>query len=100
MQEHHPRWAVAELQRADRTRLDALDAGDRVDTGLPGVLAYGTTEAEAKARVRALALRVVAEAAYRAGAPEGLFGCLTEVTLEGTDALLEDPLTDVILARA
>jgi len=44
------------------------------------------------------ALRVVAEAAYRAGAPEGLFGCLTEVTLEGTGALLEDPRTDVILA--
>ena len=38
VQEHHPRWAVAELQRADRTRLDALDAGDRVDAGLPGVL--------------------------------------------------------------
>lgn len=44
------------------------------------------------------ALRVVAEAAYAAGAPEGLFGCLTEVTLEGTDALLGDPLTAVILA--
>jgi acetaldehyde dehydrogenase (acetylating) len=44
------------------------------------------------------ALRVVAEAASRAGAPEGLFGCMTEVTLEGTGALLEDPLTDVILA--
>lgn len=44
------------------------------------------------------ALRVVAEAAYRAGAPEGLFGCMTEVTLEGTDALLEHDLTSVILA--
>ncbi|MDX1420129.1 MAG: aldehyde dehydrogenase family protein [Rubricoccaceae bacterium] len=44
------------------------------------------------------ALRVVAEAATRAGAPEGLFGCLTEVTLPGTDALLEDERTDVILA--
>jgi acetaldehyde dehydrogenase (acetylating) len=41
---------------------------------------------------------VVAGAAYRAGAPEGLFGCLTEVTLPGTDALLEDDRTDVILA--
>ena len=28
---------------------------------LPGVLAYGSTEAEARARVQALALRVVAE---------------------------------------
>ena len=44
------------------------------------------------------ALHVVAEAAYRAGAPRGLFGCMTEVTLAGTDALLEDPNTDVILA--
>ena len=44
------------------------------------------------------ALHVVAEAAYRAGAPKGLFGCMTEVTLAGTDALLEDPNTDVILA--
>ena len=44
------------------------------------------------------ALRVVAEAAYAAGAPQGLFGCLTAVTLAGTDALLEHPKTDVILA--
>ena len=44
------------------------------------------------------ALRVVAEAAYKAGAPEGLFGCITEVSLPGTNALLEDPGTDVILA--
>ena len=44
------------------------------------------------------ALRVVAEAAYAAGAPEGLFGCLTEVTLAGTNALLEHPDVDVILA--
>ena len=29
--------------------------------GLPGVLAYGETEAEAKAKVQALALRVVAD---------------------------------------
>jgi acetaldehyde dehydrogenase (acetylating) len=50
------------------------------------------------AKSTAEALRVVAEAAYAAGAPEGLFGCMTEVTLEGTDALLEDPITDVILA--
>ena len=48
------------------------------------------------------ALRVVAEAAYAAGAPEGLFACLGQtaagVTLAGTDALLEHPQTDVILA--
>jgi acetaldehyde dehydrogenase (acetylating) len=44
------------------------------------------------------ALRVVAEAAYRAGAPEGLFGCLTEVTIEGTNALMEHEHTAVILA--
>ena len=44
------------------------------------------------------ALRVVAEAAYAAGAPEGLFACLTRVTLAGTDAMMEHELTDVILA--
>ena len=44
------------------------------------------------------ALRVVAEAAYAAGAPEGLFGCMTEVTLEGTNEILEHKHTDVILA--
>lgn len=44
------------------------------------------------------AVRIVAEAAYRAGAPEGLFGCLTEVTLDGTNTLLEDERTDLILA--
>ncbi|MFW5973445.1 MAG: aldehyde dehydrogenase family protein, partial [Bacteroidota bacterium] len=44
------------------------------------------------------ALRVVAEAAYSAGAPRDLFGCMTEISLEGTNALLEHPQTDVILA--
>ncbi|MEQ9104594.1 MAG: aldehyde dehydrogenase family protein [Rhodothermales bacterium] len=44
------------------------------------------------------ALRIVAQAAYRAGAPEGLFGCLTDLSLEGTNALLEDPDVDLILA--
>ncbi len=44
------------------------------------------------------ALRVVAEAAYKAGAPEGLFGCMTEVSLVGTDELLEHKHTSVILA--
>ncbi|PIQ63882.1 MAG: acetaldehyde dehydrogenase [Bacteroidetes bacterium CG12_big_fil_rev_8_21_14_0_65_60_17] len=50
------------------------------------------------ARSTAEALRVVAQAAYRAGAPEGLFGCLTEISLEGTNALLEHPDTDLIIA--
>ncbi|QXD16451.1 aldehyde dehydrogenase family protein [Rhodocaloribacter litoris] len=49
-------------------------------------------------RCTAEALRVVAEAAYQAGAPPGLFGCMTEVSLPGTNALLEDPATDLILA--
>ena len=53
-------------------------------------------------RCTAEALRVVAEAAVAAGAPEGLFACLGQtdagVTLAGTDALLEHDLTDVILA--
>ena len=53
------------------------------------------------ARCTAEALDVVAQAAYGAGAPEGLFACLgrdADVTLAGTDALLEHPLVDVILA--
>ena len=50
------------------------------------------------ARCTAEALRVVSDAATAAGAPAGLFGCLTTVTLAGTDALLEHDLTDVILA--
>ncbi|MGB3541925.1 aldehyde dehydrogenase family protein [Rubrivirga sp.] len=54
------------------------------------------------ARCTADALEVVAQAATAAGAPEGLFKCLGQteggVTLAGTDALLEHPKTDVILA--
>ena len=50
------------------------------------------------ARCTAEALRVVAQAAYAAGAPEGLFACLTRVTMEGTNEILEHPITDVILA--
>ncbi|MEM1117545.1 MAG: aldehyde dehydrogenase family protein [Bacteroidota bacterium] len=54
------------------------------------------------ARCTAEALRVVAEAAIAAGAPEGLFACLGQteagVSLAGTDALLEHEQTDVILA--
>ncbi|MEX0747535.1 MAG: aldehyde dehydrogenase family protein [Rhodothermales bacterium] len=44
------------------------------------------------------ALKIVADAAYAAGAPSGLFGCMTEVTLAGTDELLENRGTDLILA--
>ena len=50
------------------------------------------------ARCTAEAVRVVAEAAVAAGAPEGLFHCLTRVSLAATDALMEHPLTSVILA--
>lgn len=46
----------------------------------------------------AAALKTVADAAYSAGAPRGLFGCMTEVSLPGTNELMENPLTDVILA--
>jgi acetaldehyde dehydrogenase (acetylating) len=41
---------------------------------------------------------VVGDAATAAGAPAGLVGCMTNVSLAGTDALLEHELTDVILA--
>lgn len=44
------------------------------------------------------ALGVLADAAYSAGAPEGLFGCLEEVSLAGTNELLEHRNTHVILA--
>ena len=44
------------------------------------------------------ALRVVADAAYKAGAPDGLLGCLSPVTIAGTNALLDHDLTSVILA--
>ncbi len=49
-------------------------------------------------RCTAEAVRVVAEAAVAAGAPEGLSHCLTRVSLAATDALMEHPLTRVILA--
>lgn len=44
------------------------------------------------------ALEIVASAAYSAGAPHGLFGCMSEISLDGTNALMEHELTDVILA--
>ncbi|MFT5141402.1 MAG: acetaldehyde dehydrogenase (acetylating) [Rhodothermales bacterium] len=49
-------------------------------------------------RSTAEALGVVAEAAYKAGAPQGLFACMSEVSLAGTQALLEDKEVDLILA--
>jgi acetaldehyde dehydrogenase (acetylating) len=49
-------------------------------------------------RSTAEALRVVAEAGYKAGAPKGLFACMSEVSLAGTQALLEDGEVDLILA--
>ncbi|GIW70945.1 MAG: aldehyde dehydrogenase [Planctomycetota bacterium] len=42
--------------------------------------------------------RVVGEAAERAGAPRHAVQCLTNVTLEATQALMSHPLTGVILA--
>ncbi len=50
------------------------------------------------AECSAAALRVVADAAYKAGAPQGLLGCLSPVTIAGTNALLDHDLTSVILA--
>lgn len=44
------------------------------------------------------ALRVVSEAAEKAGAPKGLIQCLSIPTLEGTDALMKDKNIAVILA--
>ncbi len=44
------------------------------------------------------ALDVVARAGYEEGAPDGLFGCLEEVSIPGTNELLEHEHTDVILA--
>ena len=44
------------------------------------------------------AARVMANAACKAGAPEGLIGCMSTATLAGTNTLLEHAETDVILA--
>lgn len=43
-------------------------------------------------------LRVLSDAAEKAGAPKGLIQCMTESTLEGTDALMKDKNIAVILA--
>lgn len=44
------------------------------------------------------ALKVLSDAAEKAGAPKGLIQCLTIPTLEGTDALMKDKNIAVILA--
>ena len=44
------------------------------------------------------ALRILSDAAVRAGAPKGLIQCLSAPTLEGTDALMHDKNIAVILA--
>ncbi|MFW6198773.1 MAG: aldehyde dehydrogenase family protein, partial [Acidobacteriota bacterium] len=51
----------------------------------------------ARACIKAAA-DVMAEAAVAAGAPKGLIGCMTVVTMEGTRELMEGDATDVILA--
>lgn len=42
--------------------------------------------------------RVMYEAAYRAGAPEGCISCLSMPTMEATQELMRHPLTAIILA--
>jgi len=44
------------------------------------------------------ALRILSDAAEKAGAPKGLIQCMTTSTLEGTDALMHDKNIAVILA--
>lgn len=44
------------------------------------------------------ALKVMSDAAEKAGAPKGLIQCMTHPTLEGTDALMHDKNIAVILA--
>jgi len=44
------------------------------------------------------AVRLMAEAAVKAGAPEGIIGCLTTTTIEATNELMESKDTAIILA--
>ncbi len=44
------------------------------------------------------ALKVLSDAAEKAGAPKGLIQCMQKVSLEGTEALMKDKNTAVILA--
>jgi acetaldehyde dehydrogenase/alcohol dehydrogenase len=46
----------------------------------------------------ALAAKIVADAATKAGAPAGLIGCIKEPTIEATNALMAHPAVDLILA--
>ncbi len=50
------------------------------------------------AKCTAEALRVLNEAAVKAGAPQGLIQCLSNPTIEGTEALMKDKNIAVILA--
>ncbi len=50
------------------------------------------------ANCTAEALRVLADAAEKEGAPKGLIQCMTTPTIEGTEALTHDKNVDVILA--
>lgn len=50
------------------------------------------------ARCSALAAEIMAEAAIKAGAPEGLIGCLTQPTLEATGALMRHRAVRLVLA--
>ncbi|SHO55219.1 acetaldehyde dehydrogenase (acetylating) [Vibrio quintilis] len=42
--------------------------------------------------------RIVLEAAVAAGAPEGIIGCMTQLSLEGTQEIMHNPDTALILA--
>jgi acetaldehyde dehydrogenase (acetylating) len=50
------------------------------------------------AKCTAEALRILSDAAESAGAPKGLIHCLTEPTIEGTEALMKNKNVAVILA--
>ena len=50
------------------------------------------------ARCVAESAEVLAAAAREAGAPEGIIGCLTKVTMQGTKELMNGRETDIILA--
>lgn len=52
----------------------------------------------AAAKCTLAATRVMAEAAVRAGAPQGLVSCMTRCTLAGTNELLRHPAVSLILA--
>ncbi len=49
-------------------------------------------------RCVARALEIAAAAAVKAGAPKGVITCMTQVSLEGTQALMKDRAVDLILA--